>query len=179
MQRLWCTSLVAIGVLSNSLLAQAANCTSQALTPCSGHGVCLDPPSDASNATGSHCLCFAHYLTWPEDQVPGCNYRQWPRLVPFLLQLFLGWFSGAGVFLCGQVGYGVLQLLWCWCGLVPLCVASYLPSEHRPWCHGTSAPASCYVGLWLLAVVVLNVVLLVELGTGELTDYNGAPLGDW
>ena len=58
------------------------------------------------------CVCDDGYATSDDSQTQ-CDYKMKSRLIAFLLQLFLGAFSGAGEWYLGNVDYAIGQLLLC------------------------------------------------------------------
>lgn len=109
-------------------------------------------------------------MTFPADSPYQCNYKQTKRLVPFLLQLFLGLFTGVGSLMLGQLAYGVSQVLLFWIGFVLFTVLIATQSKEL---------ATCYACMALCAIIGLEVTILVKIGEGSFTDKNGAPMGGW
>lgn len=145
---------------------------------CSAHGGCTFPYG-VNNPLDSRCYCDNNYITWPENHYPECNYHQQTRVLPFLLEIFFGWFTGVGAFVCGQVGWGIGQVLLCWLGLLPLgivgCVQVCRDQEFD--CKGLAA--SCYMCIWITAITALEIATLVMIGDGRFKDEHGAPMGGW
>lgn len=169
--------LLGLGLASVVSAGPVDNCTNPYFQ-CSAHGGCTFPHG-VNNPLDSHCYCDTNYITWPEDHYPECNYHQKGRVLPFVLEIFLGWFTGVGAFVCGQVGWGIGQLLLCWLGLLPFCLLGFIQGCRRQKFDCAELFVPCYQLLWMLAVVALEIATLVMIGDGRFKDENGAPMGDW
>lgn len=158
-------------LLAAGASALVTNCTNPALQ-CSGRGLCTDP-TGVPNVT-SVCLCDDGFLTWPEGAYPECNHKKTSKLVPFLLTAFVGWLSGAGAFMIGATGWGSAELLVFWVGLLSLMLTA-CTMDKNDWGH----LISCLGCVWVIAIIALWVCVLALIGDGQLTDKQGAPLGDF
>lgn len=161
----WFT-LIAVSLLT--LQVHAMNCTDP-VEDCSGNGYCLSPRA---------CRCFDNYITFPaKNQVPQCNYKQTTALAPFLLQFFLGWFTGVGPFMLGQYPFAIAELLVCTPLMCILCGAVFKFMNHdKDFMAMCSYCLSCFC---VLAIFGLWISSLIFIGTFQWTDVNGAPISNW
>jgi hypothetical protein len=144
-------------------IQSAFNCTNPTID-CSGRGQCLN---------GTKCLCDDNYITYPSDSRPQCNYKQETRLVPFLLSMIFGEFTGCGAFMLGENAWGVSQLVVFWVPIIFAVCLSYCLLDMNDIIIG------CLGCLWVSAIIGMYIAVLVLIGTAEFTDQEGAPLGNW
>ena len=138
---------------------------------CSAHGICLNDT----------CACYDDYIRWPTDNLADCNYHQQNALVPFILHLFFGWFTGVGPFMLDRMDWGLASLLLCWGSVIVFCVCGCIlamTSSGRSETTETLTDScySCLSCVVALAVLVLYVVVLVQIRTGNMKDGNGAAI---
>jgi len=155
-----------VGHSSSTLTLMATNpnfnCTNP-VVDCSGRGQCLN-----ANA----CLCDDNYITFPSDNQYECNYKQTTRLAPFLLQFFLGGFTGCGAFMLGENAWGGGMIATVWGGVIILVVSSTIGNKGE-------VLVPCFTCLWICLTICLHVSILVFIGNGDFTDRDGAPMGSW
>jgi TM2 domain-containing membrane protein YozV len=111
-----------------------------------------------------------------------CNYHQQNALVPFILHLFFGWFTGVGPFMLDRMDWGLASLLLCWGSVILFCVCACIltmtssrgstdSSESL-----TDSCTSCACCIIALAIIGLYAAVLVEIGSGHMKDGNGASI---
>jgi hypothetical protein len=158
------------------------NCTN-AYLQCSGNGMCTDPVGFTNNLTNSTCYCANNYITWPAEAYPECNYAQTKRLLPFLLHLFLGPYTGVGAFMLGEVGVGVAEVVIFFFGLLPLCIYCICIEGDVDTTNPKHTCGECvklvYILIWIFVITGIYIGVLVNIGTAVYTDKNNAPLGSW
>jgi len=152
------------------------NCT-QPTIDCSGAGLCT------TGAPNNTCQCFDNYITFGQTY-PMCNYKKKDVIAPFALEFVFGIFTGCGPFMLGQTGWGVGQLLLTWAPILLGCifacavgVASLKSGSAcgEGWVACATFSGYCFVFLWVLATIAVQITLLVLIGGGHLNDSNGAP----
>ncbi len=136
------------------------NCTN-ALIDCSNKGVCADSRT---------CICNDGYITFQNNPVVQCNYKQTKIIGPFLAQFFIGWFTGVGCFMLHELGYGLAQLL-----IFVLCPVVF----YRLAKYGMDNTGMFIAVASFLTLDALWITTLVKIGTFQFTDANGAPMVDW
>jgi len=149
--------------------SKSSNCTDY--SDCNYNGVCTKEKT---------CRCNDGYITFPEDNESGCNYKQKNTLTAFLLQFFLGGFSGAGYFYLDVIPYGVgeLFLFWgfffCICIFACCLIASVKNGNDDNTC--LSILVSLFGCLWIIGILVWWIYSLVTIANGSQLDGNGAPI---
>jgi len=156
--------ILLLGFLATPTSAQVFNCTN-ALVDCSAHGVCAD----------AHlCVCNDGFLTFQNEPNVQCNYQQTKVLGPFLAQLFVGWFSGAGCFMLHEIGLGVAQVLVFWIlPLLLLFINEVIDEEDE-----FKIPV-IMMWSWILVVAALEVTSLAMMGSFQFTDKNNVSMVAW
>jgi hypothetical protein len=134
---------------------------------CDYNGICI---------TDGTCKCDDGYITWPDNNSVGCNYKQKSQLIAFLLSFFLGGISGAGEWYLNNTTTALVQLLLFWtipmtclCGAVT-CGVTTNSGEGGIGCSG------CMAGLQTFAVLGLWLYIWIVVIMGSYHDGNGAPL---
>lgn len=134
-----------------------ANCTSA--FQCNYNGICGEDHK---------CYCNNGYITYKSDI--GCNYKQKSTLIAFLLELFLGPFSGAGYFYLGLNELGAGQLVYMWgglCILQPFLAA--ISNNKNPF-------PVCFTLMWVISIIFWWLYAIILIGKGQIYDSNGAPI---
>ena len=162
----WLRFLVPVGPVESPAVAGRGNCSAPGLD-CSEHGDCA---SDRS-----HCRCDAGFTTFPPGAYPECGYEQKGKLTAFLLQFFLGWFFGAGMFYIAQIYIGLFQIAALWGGLAFVCCVSRCCTSEQKYPARKSVIA-------FLSVLVAGGTLLWNMSlwgliiSNKIADGNQAPL---
>ena len=152
---------------------QSFNCTpGPESAECDYSGTCT--------TDGSSCICDSGHITFESDGSVQCNYKQKSSLAAFLLQFFLGVEGGAGYFYLGKTVLGVGQLLLFWLGLIPVClIMCGVMGSSASGSDGVAACCGClgvlYTICWVCGTLAWQIYALVQIGTGNELDGNGAP----
>ena len=173
MSRLRLFVLVVLLVGAAATAGVVSNCSNPVLQ-CAGRGQCTNP---YGNATDSQCLCNDNYITFPPDHYPECNYKQDVRIGPFLLQFFFGAFTGCGAFMEGENGWGIAQVVLFWGGTIVGCILKAILKQNDN--NVVAGLIVIYIVALPLAIIAIDIVVLVFIGSGKFTDSNGAPMGGW
>jgi hypothetical protein len=145
------------------------NCTEEY---CSYRGRC--------DISQTKCICDDGYITFGKTDKE-CNYKQKETLVAFLLEFFLGLESGAGYFYLGQTDMGIGQLVLFWLGFIPFCFIVCCSIGSSDTNKGGVGICCAYLYAFALIFAIIGwwIAALVTIGTGKVTDGNGAPIKPW
>ena len=134
------------------------------------HGLC-----DSSNL----CYCLERYTTWEADPGVECNYHQKSRFGAFLLEFFFGMEFGIGYFYLGKTTLGILQMLMFLPAMIIFCCISCCCVAMKPHISPQMIVFGiCFIVTWFLAVFGWWIYAVVGMGTGIITESNGAPTSD-
>jgi len=162
----------------------ACNGTGSGPNICGGNGQC----------TNGICYCVSGYTG------TNCSYHQKQQLVAFLLEFFVGSYTGAGSFYLGYTGQGVGKILLTWGSCAIICVLSIFgaiafcgATACCALCGGEDAAALCGGCLGGVMVTLGSILALAAfiaawiwslvdwalIAADELNDANGYPLESW
>lgn len=81
------------------------------------------------NKNRTICECKPGYITkYDTNMKELCNYKQKNRITAFLLELFLGYMSGAGYFYIGRNNLGIAQTVFFWGTIsISCCIGLIVP----------------------------------------------------
>ena len=133
------------------------NCTTNA--DCNYNGNCMN---------NHQCKCNDGYITF--DSETQCNYKQKNTLTAFLLELFIGMYTGAGYFYL-ELNYLALgQLFYFWGGILVFCFSSLCISSDF------KIIIPILIFLWGIGIIMWWLYVVILIAKGTIRDNNGAPI---
>ena len=151
---------------------------------CNYHGIC--------NEDEHSCNCNEGYITHNPTNETFCNYKQKSALTAFVLELFIGFISGAGYFYIERYGLGNAQVALCWIGIgINICIARYIHTRSNATAvthyrkisiaeNMRKNPMFNSLHVYCLSlyfvIIIWWLVASITLVTGHVSDGNGAPL---
>lgn len=133
---------------------------------CSYNGICTNTNT---------CKCNDGYITFPSSNANGCNYKQKSTVIAFCLEFFLG-FVGAGYFYLEQNALGAGQLVLNVAPCFLICLLGCCILASNPESKEKLEPSSFLTVCLFIGVLIFWIIALVDIGTGNITDGNGAPI---
>jgi len=127
------------------------------------------------NTNGTLCVCNSGYTTryvyTQTNKIIECNYKQKKRITAFLLELFIGYASGAGYFYIGRIGLGIAQTVFFWSTIYISCCISFIIPEDKGVFQLLIIQCFFNIGIciwWIIAFVTMI--------TNKINDGNDIPL---
>lgn len=138
------------------------NC-SDPVRDCSFRGVCTSsPPFD--------CVCQDGFVTEQPGDGPRCNYRQQSYQRAFWVNVFVGYFTGAGAFLAHLYWLGALQIFFFLC---------FVAQRRALSGDQDTAKVNCCKVFWGGNVLFFWVLAMALIGHNDYPDENGVPYRSW
>jgi hypothetical protein len=125
-----------------------------------GHGMCV----------ADKCMCDDGWLTFANSTE--CDYEQKSRTTAFWLEFFFA-VGGAGYIYLGYLDLGIYQMVIFSFGLGIGCFCIDLNYVYK------DNLSKCCIFIIFGAIFTWWSYVLIEIGTGKMTDDSGAPITGW